>query len=285
VDADQYPSDTSGSDGDTVLIPRWALSRGTPPGGGGAPPLRNEGQLGADTEPTRDLKACLRAHLQDTMAASRVRRDIEHEISRRGGAGRIIVYEFPEPRYVGKTLAAIAADRKVSPVDAAIWLQLNGHARPGGGRMRGFSLSEEDIEHIMQQEFTATCTDGDTVQKGDGVPHPRFYGTFPRKIRRYVVERRTVSLPFAIRSMTSLPAQIMGLKDRGVIREGAWADLVVFDLDRIADRSLFTDPHQYPDGIPFVFVNGVAVVDNGQFTKATPGRVLTPAQDSWRHGR
>lgn len=275
VYADQYPYDTSGSDGDTVLIPRWALAPpGTPVGS----------QLGSDADVSRDPKGNLRARLQDAAAAPRVRLDIEHEISRRGGASRIVIDDFPEQRYAGQTLAAIAAERKVSPVDAAIWLQLNGHARPGGGRMRGFSLSEEDIDHIMQQEFTATCTDGGTVQKGDGVPHPRFYGTYPRKIRRYVIDRRTVSLPFAIRSMTSLPAQIMGLKDRGVIREGAWADLVIFDLHRIVDRSAFTDPHQYPEGIPFVLVNGVAVVESGQFTKATPGRVLTPERDSWRYG-
>jgi len=275
VYADQYTYDTSGSDGDTVLIPRWAF----------VPRGAAEGQGASDVEPSRDLKANLRAHLQDATSAARLRRDIEHEISRRGGARRIVVYEFPEHRYVGQSLAAIAADRGIPVVEAVLWLQLNGHARPGGGRMRGFSLSEEDVEHIMQQEFTATCTDGETVHKGDGVPHARSYGTYPRKIRRYVVERGTISLPFAIRSMTSLPAQIMGLKDRGVIREGAWADLVVFDLDRIADRAGYTDPHRYPEGIPFVFVNGVAVVENGQFTKATPGRVLTPARDSWRYAR
>ena len=94
-------------------------------------------------------------------------------------------------------------DRGVSPVDAAIWIQMNGIDRPGGARMRGYSLSEIDIEHIMQQDFTATCTDGDTVAFGDGVPHARFYGTMPRKIRRYAMDREVIALPFAIRSMTS----------------------------------------------------------------------------------
>lgn len=272
VYADQYTYDTSGSDGNTVLIPLWALA---PPG------ARVRGQIDRE-QSFQNAKAHLKSKLDDPQTARRIRMDIEHEIARRGGASRIIIYEFPDPKYREKSLEWIAADRNLSPVDAAIWLQTSGLDRPGGARTRAFSLSEIDIEHIMQQEFTATCTDGDTVKFGEGVPHARFYGTFPRKIRRYVVERQTISLPFAIRSMTSLPAQIMGLKDRGAIREGYWADLVIFDLATIADKATFTQPHQYPEGIPYVFVNGVAVVDDGKFTKATPGKVLAPAMDGWR---
>jgi N-acyl-D-amino-acid deacylase len=110
------------------------------------------------------------------------------------------------------------------------------------------------------------------------VPHARFYGTMPRKIRRYALDRAVVSLPFAIRSMTSLPAQIMRLRDRGSIRQGYWADLVIFDEATVADTATFTEPHQYPTGIPFVFVNGVAVVDEGKLTRALPGKVLTPGR-------
>ncbi|PYV10326.1 MAG: amidohydrolase [Acidobacteria bacterium] len=274
--ADQYPYDTSGSDGQTVLVPMWALA---------APGAEVGGQLGETPERGAALagvKGRLRARLDDPQAAARIRKDVAHEIERRGGASRIIVYDFPDRRYLEKSLEWIAADRKASPVEAALWLQLEGYDRPGGARMRGFSLSEIDIDHIMQQDFTATCTDGDTVKFGEGVPHPRYYGTFARKVRRYVLERRTISLPFAIRSMTSLPAQIMGLRERGLIRVGCWADLVVFDLEEIRDRATFTEPHQYPAGIPFVFVNGVAVVDRGEFTRATPGKVLTPSRDGIR---
>ena len=271
VYADQYPYDTSGSDGSTVLIPMWALA---PPG------TDVGGQLAEADRPTeRDVKRHFRTRLASAADVARVRRDIAHEITRRGGASRIIVYEFSDAKYVGKSLEWIAKARNLSPVDAAIWIQLNGTDRPGGARMRGYSLSEIDIDHIMQQDFTATCTDGDTVAYGDGVPHARFYGTMPRKIRRYALERGVIALPFAIRSMTSLPAQIMRLRDRGWIREGYWADLVIFD-DTIADTATFTEPHQYPKGIPYVFVNGVAVVDDGKFTKALPGKVLTPMQNS-----
>ena len=268
VYADQYPYDTSGSDGSTVLMPMWALA---PPGtdvGGQLGEGRGRGSRG-------NVKANLQSRLEDPAEAAKIRRDIEHEITRRGGASRVVVYDFPEKKYVEKSIEWIAKDRGISPVDAAIWIQLNGSDRAGGARMRGYSLSEIDIEHIMQQDFTATCTDGDTVEFGDGVPHARFYGTMPRKIGRYAMERGIISLPFAIRSMTSLPAQIMRLPDRGWIRTGHWADLVIFE-ESISDKATFTEPHQYPVGIPFVFVNGVAVVDNGNFTKALPGKVLSP---------
>jgi N-acyl-D-amino-acid deacylase len=270
VYADQYPYDTSGSDGTTVLIPMWALApAGTDVGG-----QLGEGGRGAGRG---NLKANLQARLGNPADAAKIRSDIAHEITRRGGASRIVVYDFPDRAYVEKSLEWIARDRGGSPVEAAIWLQLNGSDRPGGARMRGYSLSEIDIEHIMQQEFTATCTDGDTVDFGDGVPHARFYGTMARKLRRYAMDRGTISLPFAVRSMTSLPAQIMRLSDRGAIRIGYWADLVVFD-DTVADLATFTQPHQYPRGIPYVFVNGVAVVDDGKFTRELPGKVLSPAR-------
>ena len=269
VYADQYPYDTSGSDGSTVLIPRWALA---PPG------AQVGGQLGEGGGGRGNLaegKANLQKRLSDPAEGAKIRRDIEHEITRRGGASRVVVYDFPDKKYVEKSLEWIAKDRGLSPVDAAIWIQMNGNDRAGGARMRGYSLSEIDIEHIMQQDFTATCTDGGTSALGDGVPHARFYGTMAKKIRRYAMDRKVITVPFAIRSMTGLPAQIMRLKDRGVIRIGSWADLVIFD-DTIEDRATFTDPHQYPSGIPYVFVNGIAVVDQGKLTKALPGKVITP---------
>ncbi len=276
VYADQYPYDTSGSDGSTVLIPRWALAPpGTEVGGQLGEGRGRGGGSGGAGAGAGAAKQNLEARLAIPADAGRIRRDIAHEITRRGGASRIVVYEFPDRKYVEKSVEWIARDRGVSPVDAAIWIQLNGSDRPGGARMRGYSLSEIDVEHIMQQDFTATCTDGDTVAFGDGVPHARFYGTMPRKIRRYALDRKVIDLPFAIRSMTSLPAQIMRLPDRGWIRPGYWADLVIFD-DTIADNATFTDPHQYPTGMPYVFVNGVAVVDDGTFTKALPGKVVTP---------
>lgn len=273
VYADQYPYPTSGSDGETVLIPLWALvDEGIDMGG-------QLGQLQRDNPKAfSKMKENLTKRLNSPTTREKIRHDIEHEIDRRGGPYQIIVYEFPDATYVEKSLAQIAQIRKEDPVDTALWIQLNGLNRPGGARMRGFSLSEIDIENIMRQEFTATCSDAGTVAPGDGIPHPRFYGTFPRKIRRYVFERGIVSLPFAIRSMTSLPAQIIGLNDRGLLKETYWADIVLFDTEKVTDRATYVNPHQYADGIPYVFVNGDLVVDGGKITGRLPGKVLTPTR-------
>jgi N-acyl-D-amino-acid deacylase len=267
VYADQYPYPTTGTDGETVLIPQWALvDEGVDPGGQLAQLARGN--------PAR-LKSNFAQRMENEELRKKIRNDIANEIDRRGGASHIIIYEFPDHSYIEQSLAQIAARFDEDPVSTAIRIQLTGFNRPGGARMRGFSLSEYDIEHIMQQEFTATCTDAYVVAQGDGVPHPRHYGSYPRKIQHYVFERGIISLPFAIRSMTSLPAQIIGLNDRGLIKEGYWADITIFDAEKIADKSTYTNPHQYPEGIPYVLVNGQVVVENGKLTGKLPGRVLS----------
>src|SRR5262245_29774756 len=268
VYADQYPYPTSGSDGQTVLIPAWSLADENEDTGG---QLR-ELSRGRETDFAK-RKENFKRRLDSPAMSAKIRVDIAHEIDRRGGASHIIIYEFPHKEYIEKSLAEIAQIRGEDPVETVIWIQLNGLQRAGGARMRGFSLSEIDIEHIMQQEFTATCSDAGTVALGDGIPHPRFYGTFPRKIRRYVFERKIISLPFAIRSMTSLPAQITGLRDRGLLREGYWADISIIDPKTIADRATYVNPHQYAEGVPYVLVNGELVVDSGTITAYMPGEV------------
>jgi N-acyl-D-amino-acid deacylase len=271
--ADQYPYPTTGSDGNTVLIPRWSLANEGVDAGG---------QLGesgnALPKEFVKVKENFTRRLNSAETREKIRRDIAHEIDRRGGPANIIIYEFPNQDYIEKSLGQIAQMRNEDPLDTAIWMQLNGLERPGGARMRGFSLAEIDVEHVMQQEFTATCSDAGTVALGEGIPHPRFYGTFPRKIRRYVFERGIISLPFAIRSMTSLPAQIIGLKDRGWLRENCWADIAVFDPEKITDRATYVNPHQYAEGVLYVLVNGELVIDGGKMTGKLPGKVLSPTR-------
>jgi N-acyl-D-amino-acid deacylase len=109
---------------------------------------------------------------------------------------------------------------------------------------------------------------------GQRTVHPRNYGTFPRVLGRYVREEKVLSLEEAIKKMTSIAAGRFGLAGRGVIGEGSWADLVLFDAERVIDRATFTEPHQYPEGIPYVIVNGQVVIDQGQHSGALPGRVL-----------
>jgi N-acyl-D-amino-acid deacylase len=262
--ADQYTYNTSGTDGNTVLIPDWvfATARERSPASRGARP---------------DYRAALRAVLADSAKAAALKRDIAHEITRRGGPGNVVVFDYPDSSVVGKSIGDIAAARKLSPVETAIALQLEGRAdRAGGGRMRGFSMSEIDMEAFAARPWVATASDAGIALPEDGpAVHARYYGTFPRKIRHYALERGVLSVEDAVRSMTSLPAQIMRLRHRGLLREGFAADVVVFDHERIRDAATFFQPHQYAEGIDYVLVNGVPVVDGGRPTGRLPGRVLT----------
>jgi len=252
--ADQYPYATSGSDGNTVLIPRWATSSDQD-----------------DLSPTE----ALRLNLSDSDTETMIRRDIAHEIRRRGGADRVVIFEYPREEWVGKNLQAVADERGVHPVQMAIDLQLEGDPdRRGGGRLRGFSMSEMDVEAYAAQPWVATASDGGIAVPEDGSVHPRYYGTFPRKIRQYALTAGALSVESAIRSQTSLPARIMGLQDRGEIRIGNWADLVVFDLETIADEATFFEPHQHASGIDHVIVNGEFVVDDGEILYSLPGHVI-----------
>jgi len=258
--ADQYPYPTSGTDGSTVLIPAWATR---PPGANASQPRTNRADI-------------LKRVLGDPPSAKLVRSDIAHEIRRRGGAENITVYEYTDKSLYGKSLAEIARLWKLDPVETAIKIQMEGlQERNGGARMRGFSMAAFDMENIAKQQWVATSTDAGIAMPADGPStHARFYGSFTRKIRHYSIERGAITLEHAIRSSTSLPAQIMLLKDRGQIREGFAADIVIFDLATIRDKATFFEPHQHSEGVDYVLINGTPVVDGGKLTHATPGKVL-----------
>lgn len=248
--ADCYPYNSSGSDGRTVLIPRWALGR--------------------------NFKEELKKVLNDPEKTEDLYEDIKHNLNWRGEAKNIIVMDHPDKSFIGKSLDQIAKEQRVSDVEMIIKLQMEGYVKmPGGARLRGFSMSEIDIEAFSAQPWTATSSDASIALPGDGPVHARFYGTFPRKIRHYALERKAITLEDAIRASTSLPAQILGLRNRGMIREGFHADVVVFDPETIKDKATFFEPHQYAEGISYVLVNGVFVVDDGKLTWEKPGYVLT----------
>lgn len=137
-----------------------------------------------------------------------------------------------------------------------------------------FSMGDEDVNRIMRNPFTMVASDGGIVEFGTGVPHPRSYGTFTRSLGVYVREKQVLTLEDAIRKMTSLPAQTFRLKDRGTLKEGYFADIVIFDPARVRDMATFTKPHQYAQGISAVIVNGEVVMEGGKHTGARPGRVL-----------
>ncbi|MBT8488016.1 MAG: D-aminoacylase [Gemmatimonadetes bacterium] len=243
VFADQYPYTASATGLDAALLPRWSQAGG------------------------RDS---LMARMDHPATMARIREGMVDGLARRGGADRIQFRRFrPDPSIEGRLLSDLAEERGEDPIDTAIEL-----IRDGGVSIVSFNMHEDDLERLMAQPWTMTSSDGDLVPMGEGVPHPRTYGAFARKIGLYARDLGVVSLEEAVRSMTSLPALVFGMADRGVLREGAAADIVVFDLAAVDDVAEYTDPHHYSEGMVHVLVNGVPAISEGDFTGERPGQVL-----------
>ncbi|NNE70436.1 MAG: amidohydrolase family protein [Rhodothermales bacterium] len=254
---DQYPYTTSGSDGNTVLLPRWAF--------------------GPQGEEDPNHAARLETLLRSPATTTRLRTDTAHEIRRRGGANKVVVLEATDPALEGMTLADLADSLSVDPVAAAFWLQINGDPqRRGGVRLRGFSMDEEDVDRYAARDWMATASDAGIALPTDGPVHPRYWGTFPRKIHRYAMERGVMTIADAVRSSTSLPAHLLGLSDRGLVREGMVADLVILDLESLRDNATAFNPHAAPDGVVHVFLGGRPILKDGEATGGLTGTVLTP---------
>jgi N-acyl-D-amino-acid deacylase len=146
----------------------------------------------------------------------------------------------------------------------------------GGASMVYHFMSDDDVDRIMKHPHVAIASDSSLLTMGEGAPHPRGYGNNARVLGEYVRVRHVIPIEEAIRKMTSLPAAQFHFGQRGLVKEGYAADLVVFDPAAVSDRATFEQPHAYASGIPYVFVNGVAVVSKGEQTSARPGTVLTP---------
>jgi N-acyl-D-aspartate/D-glutamate deacylase len=176
---------------------------------------------------------------------------------------------------VGKRLSQIAAERKQDNWDTLFALLTENEGRVGA---LYHMMAEDDVKTAMQIPWVSVGTDSAAIRPegelGRGQPHPRSYGTFPRILGRYVRDEKVLTLPEAIRKMTSLAATQMKIAERGTLREGYFADVVVFDPGKVADTATFEKPHQYPVGIETVIVNGVVTLRNGQHTGAHAGRAL-----------
>jgi N-acyl-D-amino-acid deacylase len=250
VMADQYPY-TATHTGISILVPPWALAGGT-----------------------REFLARLeQPQLRDSITAGIV----WNIINDRGGNDlrRVQFSRVGWDRSLeGRTLHDWAA-RDGLPSTPETGAQLVIEAiRRGGANAIFHVLHEDDVERIMRHPMTAIASDGRLTALGDGHPHPRAYGTFPRVLGVYVRERGVLTLEDAVRKMTSLPAARLELGDRGRIAAGMRADVTVFHAATVTDRATFQEPHQYPDGIPYVLVNGVITVDGGEFVDLRPGLVL-----------
>ncbi len=256
VTADVYPY-TASSTTLRTLLPGWALE-------GGA-----EAMLGRLQDPAE------RARLRADVEAGRVGE--EDLVANAGWDGIMIAYAPGRRDAEGRRLGEIAKDLGVAPVDAAMDLILAGR---GKVYMILFQLDEADLRAALGHPRVMIGSDGSALathgELGQGKPHPRSYGTFPRVLARYWRDERLLSLEQAVHKMTGLPAKKLGLKDRGVIRVGAKADLVGFNPKTVADRATYEQPHQYAAGIEYVLVNGRLVIKGGEHTGSLPGRVLTP---------
>jgi N-acyl-D-amino-acid deacylase len=250
VSADQYPY-IAGSTGLATAIPLWAHDGGP--------------------------KALL-ARLQDPAVRAKIRAEIEAEPTIGGGWDRIVAMRFRQDRnkkFEGKNCVEIGQMRGQTPVDAVMDILIEENLETG---QIIFGMCEEDVHTVMRHPLVMVGSDGSTIAPygvtGLGKPHPRSYGTFPRVLAKYVREEKVLTLEEAVRKMTSLTARKLGLWDRGLIRPGMVADIVVFNPQTVQDVATFDDPHQYPAGIPFVVVAGEVVIDSGDHTGATPGKAL-----------
>lgn len=247
---DQYPY-TASSTGFDVLVPAWALAGG-----------REEFRKRLDDP---ELRGAIEKGILDLLLNDR-------------GGGDVSRVQFANVAWDhsldGKTLADLVRRGGKEPTPENAVPVVIDVVLKGGASNVFHVIDERDVRRIMAHPMTMIASDGRLTQPGNGVPHPRNYGTFPRVLGEYVRVQHVLTLEQAVHKMTGMPARRLGLADRGCLREGCAADITVFDPATIADKGTFTNPHQYPVGIDWVFVNGQAVVADGQFTSARAGQVL-----------
>jgi len=174
----------------------------------------------------------------------------------------------------GKNLAELCIERNLEPSPYNAAMVVFEIIKGGGASAVYHAINSDDVDKIMQHPMTSIASDGPMTIFGVGSPHPRTYGTFARVLGRYVRERKILTLEEAIRKMTGLPAQILSINRRGLIKEGYYADITILDTATVIDKATFEDPHQYAEGVSAVLVNGVIVVENGLHNGNRPGRVL-----------
>ena len=253
VSANQYPYTGSGSSLPASLLSPWAQ------------------------EGTREQIA---ARLADPANREKLLADIKTNLERRGGADAILFPTQRAPELTDKTLVQVAAARNMPPVETALAI-LQDAAKNSTWNELGiisFNMSEPDIEKFMVQPWVMTGSDGSSG-------HPRLYGTFPKKIHEYVLQKHIITMEFAIHSSSQEAAQLLGLTDRGVLKEGAFADAIAFDPATIADKATYEHPEELAVGMKYIFINGAEVVKAGNYTGALAGRALkhTPAKTTAAH--
>ena len=243
VTADQYPYTASSTSLTATIIPTWAQSGGT--------------------------KRML-ARFDDEQDGAKIRQAIEDKLVLTDGGERIqIAHYAANPSWDGKRLSSISQQEGIAPLELVLEI-----LRGGGAAIVYLGISEEDVRFVMTLPWVATASDGSAKVPDETVPHPRSYGTFARKIGHYAVEQQVVTLEQAIRSSCGLPADILGLEDRGYLRVGYHADIVVWDPSQFIDTATFTNPHQYARGVKYAFVNGQTAIADSYPTGSLAGKPL-----------
>jgi N-acyl-D-amino-acid deacylase len=240
VTADQYPYIASSTSLEATLLPAWSREGG---------------------------RSALEERLKDDKQRAEIRADIEKSFARKGPI-QIAAYR-PKPSYIGKKLDEIAAMEKLAVPDLVLQIE-----ERGGARIVNFGMNEEEVRFGMTLPWVATASDGGARIPGNEQPHPRNFGTFSRKIGLYAIKEKVLPLSAAIRSSSGLPADILGLTDRGYLRTGLAADIVVFDPKTLIDRATYDQPQQYSAGVVHLFVNGIPAIADGTATGALAGRAL-----------
>ena len=258
VDCDAYPY-AAGSNPLKNLLPQWVQAGGVP---------------------------SMLARLKEPATRAKIRADIERDGL--NNWGRIPSWDCVQisisphlPQFAGRTILALATERNQDPIDTLCDYLIDDQAAT---RVLVTSISEDDIERIVASPNALVGSDGNCVAPygtvAKGMPHPRFYGTFPRIIHHYVRERGALPLELAIHKMTGATARALKLKDRGLLKQGYRADVAIFDPEDFRDRATYADPHQFPSGArTSVIVNGVMVVENARHTGKLPGVVLRRGPD------
>jgi N-acyl-D-amino-acid deacylase len=218
------------------------------------------------------------ARLKDAATWNKIKPFLADKVNGLGSWDRVLITRLKSEEkkaMQGMTVEQLAADAGKDPYDFARELLIE---EKGDVSICGFAMSEENTERVLAFPLTMVGSDGNAIAPygvlGKGNPHPRYYGTFPRYLGYYIRERKILPLPEAVRRITSLPAEKFGLQDRGVLDEGKYADIVVFNPNTVIDKATFAEPHQYPVGIDAVIVNGRIVIEKETHTGELPGKVL-----------
>ena len=262
-----------GKSSDVIAMVRRARKEGIEVTADQYPYTASSTSLGAYVIPARYREGTdkdLIKRLDDEVVGPKMKKAIAASIEEHVGGKSLRIARYSKnAAWQGKDLYAIAQSEKKSTLDIVLEITRN-----GGAQAVHFGMDDTDVRFFMKEPYVATASDGGSMLPSESVPHPRNYGTFPRKIGRFAIEDGVISVEEAIRSASGLPADILKLPERGYLKTGYFADIVVFDPKTFRDTATFDRPHQYATGVRFLFVNGRPAIDDAKATSALPGRVL-----------